>query len=520
MVKAVTMIRPSRPSRPATLTAATLFVLLILFSVTFREPLRTRAGELLPRPQNDGTQITPYSSRLHILLPASNPAVDMCKTLLTGSMLGYPTPTLIAWNETFNREGLLGGGSHVAKISRVLEWLDNLPPETDKDLIFMMDAYDIWFQLPPEVLVERYHMINRKANKRLRDRLGSAYYAENIRQTIIFGAGKRCAPNQMHTVACYPIPDSPLPDDLYGANTDTVMGKNKVTSHRQRYLNSGYIMGPAKDMRLMFRRAWEKVEANQDHDPWDNGSGGSDFMYHGSDQSIFDTVWGEQEFQREVIRRRHRGWVDRLLNRAQTTPHHIEGTLVQDPLNPPFTHQTMEHKAGKPDEFGIGLDYFSDLGQQTVNSEDDTQYLVHGYNLTGQIEARPKGLFNCPSRVTGELPEDVLKTSPPSTVKESWSQLPLFTNHCLNTIPVMIHHNGDKGARSWQWPKTWMQPHARRQFEAILGDESNVLAAGRSAGGATLPTGEYLSFQELCTQDFEYELFRDVDPPETPPKGW
>lgn len=101
----------------------------------------------------------------------------------------------------------------------------------------------------------------------------------------------------MHTVACYPIPDSPLPDDLYGANTDTVMGKNKVTSHRQRYLNSGYdstffpdaatksdklcryIMGPAKDMRLMFRRAWEKVEANQDHDPWDNGSGGSDFMY-------------------------------------------------------------------------------------------------------------------------------------------------------------------------------------------------------------------------------------------------
>lgn len=82
-------------------------------------------------------------------------------------------------------------------------------------------------------------MINQKANQRLRARLGNAYNAEHIRQTIVFGAGKRCAPNQMHTVACYPIPGSPLPDDLYGANTDTIMGKNKYTSMKQRYLNSG-----------------------------------------------------------------------------------------------------------------------------------------------------------------------------------------------------------------------------------------------------------------------------------------
>ncbi|KAF2210518.1 hypothetical protein CERZMDRAFT_45579 [Cercospora zeae-maydis SCOH1-5] len=488
-----------------------------------REPWgKNRAAAFLPRPQNDGTQVVPYTSRLHVLLPASNAAVDMCKTLLTGSMLGYPTPTLIAWNETFDRAALLGGGSHVAKISRVLEWLRHLPPDMDSDLVFMMDAYDIWFQLPPEVLVDRYHMINRKANKRLRDRLGNAYYAENIRQTIVFGAGKRCAPNQMHTIACYPIPDSPLPDDLYGANTDTVMGKNKYTSHRQRYLNSGYIIGPAKDMRLMFTRAWEKIEANQDHDPWDNGSGGSDSMYYSTDleQSIFNIVWGEQEFQREVLRRRHRGWIDRLLGRGKTTPHSIESTLVRDPLNPPFTHQTMEHKLGRPDEFGIGVDHFSDLGQQTVNTEDDTQYLVLGHNLTGQIHARPHGLFNCPSRVTGDLPRDVLKATPPSTVEKPWSKLPLLTNHCFNTIPVMIHHNGDKNARAWQWPMTWMQPYARRQLEAILGDENNIVAAGKSAGGASLPTGEYLTFQELCPRNFEYELFRDVDPPETPPKGW
>lgn len=131
-----------------------------------------------------------------------------------------------------------------------------MDPSQDDDLVFMMDAYgvssytpyadykpylslDIWFQLRPEVLISGYHAINAAANKRLQARLGDAVQKENLKQTIIFGAGKRCAPNQMHTVACYPIPESPLPDNVYGANTDTVMGKNKYTSLKQRYLNSG-----------------------------------------------------------------------------------------------------------------------------------------------------------------------------------------------------------------------------------------------------------------------------------------
>ncbi|EMF08487.1 uncharacterized protein SEPMUDRAFT_54233 [Sphaerulina musiva SO2202] len=378
---------------------------------------------------------------------------------------------------------------------------------------------DIWFQLPPEVLVSRYHTINKKANQRLRARLGNAYDAEHIRQTIIFGAGKRCAPNQMHTVACYPIPEAPLPDDLYGANTDTVMGKNKYTSLKQRYLNSGYIIGPAKDMRKMFRRAWEKVQAMQDHDPWDNGSGGSDFMYHGSDQSIFNTMWGEQEFQREVMRRRHLSVIDRLRGHSTPKPYYLEGTLVDDPLNPSFTHQPMEHKQGQPDEFGIGVDYFSDLGHQTVNTEDDTQYLIYNQNISAQLQDRDHKLFDCPSRVTGLLPDDILHTSPPLTTHKSWTELPLFTNRCLNTIPVMIHHNGDKGARGWQWPMSWMQGHARREFEMLLGNEESVFAAGRSTGGAFLPSGEYLTFQDLCPREFEWELFRDVEKPEDTPVG-
>lgn len=42
-------------------------------------------------------------TKLRILLPASNRDVNLCKTLLTASLLGYPTPTLIAWNHTFDQ---------------------------------------------------------------------------------------------------------------------------------------------------------------------------------------------------------------------------------------------------------------------------------------------------------------------------------------------------------------------------------------------------------------------------------
>jgi len=144
---------------------------------------------------------------------------------------------------------LLGRGSHIAKISRVLEWLDGSPNVGDDELILMMDACgpcilfhgkspscsqgsDIWFQLRREVFIFRYYSINAATNWRLEQRLARAVGAEDVKQTTVFGAGKQCAPNQVHTVACYAIPSSPLPDDLYGDNTDTIMGRNKFTSLR------------------------------------------------------------------------------------------------------------------------------------------------------------------------------------------------------------------------------------------------------------------------------------------------
>ncbi|CAD0108266.1 unnamed protein product [Aureobasidium uvarum] len=217
-------------------------------------PLSTTHGE------SEVAAKRPKDSELHVLLPTTIGDVNLCKTILSAKAMGYPEPVILGWGDTFDTWYLLAGGSHLAKISRVLEYLDSMSPEQQDDLVLMMDAFDIWFQLPPETLIERYYSINEKADKRISKHMGKAAEVENIKQTIIFGAGKRCAPNQLHSIACYPVPPSPLPDDLYGANTDTIMGHSPHSSHRQRYINSGYIIGPVKDMREMFRAAWEMVQ--------------------------------------------------------------------------------------------------------------------------------------------------------------------------------------------------------------------------------------------------------------------
>lgn len=38
-------------------------------------------------------------------MPASNPEINLCKTMMTAHALGYPTPVLIGYNETYDHAG-------------------------------------------------------------------------------------------------------------------------------------------------------------------------------------------------------------------------------------------------------------------------------------------------------------------------------------------------------------------------------------------------------------------------------
>ncbi|KAI1615744.1 hypothetical protein EDD36DRAFT_433541 [Exophiala viscosa] len=479
---------------------------------------------------------TPRPNNLHVLMTAQNKDVNICKLSLGLSLFDYPAPTVIGWESRFDQH-LLGGGSHLAKISLVLEHLKSLLDSGHQasDLVFMLDAFDIWVQLPWQALLARYHSINEAENKRIYQRMGKAAAKEHVEQTIVFGAGKRCAPNDLYSIACFAIPDSPLPKDLYGANTDSSIGINGAASYRQRYLNSGYAIGPLGDMYRLFVFAERRLNLcmtynSRNPSPSDPGDNTPGFCYGGSDQSIFADLFGEQEFHREIMRRHHHTWLDSVLEffwrsrPGSKRPNAILlGAVIDDVLDPSFSHETMDttYLPGKPHEFGIGLDYFSELGHQTINSEEpeDAQYLFYNESIPAQL--KPRSVVACPlnemlASATDEdpaaaLPQDIWTWPLPGVDGPSWpASISLYTHLCLGVVPAMIHHNGKKGRREKDWDKLWYQ----KQLPAMM--NAGVKASGETPwtrmkpGIWTVEAGKekkFLPWVDACPTEYDQALY-------------
>lgn len=63
----------------------------------------------------------------------------------------------------------------------VHEYLTNITdPNAENDLVFMMDALDIWLQLSPSTLIERF---------------------EELNSSVVTGADKICWPNESESVS-------------------------------------------------------------------------------------------------------------------------------------------------------------------------------------------------------------------------------------------------------------------------------------------------------------------------------
>ena len=78
---------------------------------------------------------------LHVVLLATKPDVNLCKTLLSLTALGYPVPTLLGWDKTYGTKQHMSGGSHLLKITDGAPYLAALPQDTDDDLVLVADAY-------------------------------------------------------------------------------------------------------------------------------------------------------------------------------------------------------------------------------------------------------------------------------------------------------------------------------------------------------------------------------------------
>ncbi|KAL6808445.1 hypothetical protein V8C40DRAFT_156018 [Trichoderma camerunense] len=491
-------------------------------SETSKQPWTT--SRIAQSPSNQTAAVSQTTDqKIHILLPATRSNINFCKTLLTMILLGYPSPTIIAWADQDRASGLLGGGSHFAKITRTLDYINDPKrrnqPGFDDELVMMLDAYDIWFQLPLDVLLSRYNAILEDDAARVSQRMGRAYTIEGINSRVVFGAGKRCAPNLLTSVACYPVPESPLPSDLYGGNTDTFIGTSQWSSYRTRYLNSGYIIGPVGEVRRVLERALEKLEECQNRKgaSFDDGTGASDACYHGSDQSIFVEMFGEQEYYREVMRRHHRTRVDEMLDRvvpgragSRPPPTVVQQVPVLDRLEPAFTHQQYNktHLPDKPYEFGIALDYWSLLGHQTSNAVTDARYIRHSLPVKQQMGKT--GKFDCvPKTEMMSLPNDLPSDKPLPWMRgmmpDMWATMPLYTEICIGTVPVMIHHNSvEKYQRERQWSQTWWYRRAKPLFE-----ERRKEGIAQLAEGIPTDRGTMEKWEMICPKFLEKELFRN-----------
>ncbi|KAK9471394.1 uncharacterized protein V1510DRAFT_420414 [Dipodascopsis tothii] len=206
--------------------------------------------------------------KVHFLLPATHTNALFCKTLFSAVLNGYPSPTILNFDKKFET----AEEARFMKLAATYTYLDT--KVGDDDLVMLFDSYDTWFQLPFEDLISRYY---RMQEADLDRHLRAGKEAAAWQEVVIFAADKSCWPNDPKSNACTKVPQSTLPEKIYGPDTDHDERDYKV---RPRWLNSGNIIGPGKVFKQIYLRAYgiqQKSKARF------------------SDQLILSDIYGEQD---------------------------------------------------------------------------------------------------------------------------------------------------------------------------------------------------------------------------------
>lgn len=373
--------------------------------------------------------------KLVIILPIDKPLHDLCKVVSSAVALGYPPPVLVNWRKEFNTGKAGIGPSHLAKAAGTLQFLDyalaNETAEADRlhddDLVIMLDALDIWFQLPPAVLLHRYFAVLQAASKRLEVESGFSDPSW-MRQTTVVAAQKAChgPRDDVSDLHCASLPESTLPDDIYGILTDSPLMDLRWKWRRPYGLNSGSFMGPARDMRSFFMRVKEKIDKIEEM--------GAEIA---GDQGVFAEVFGEQETWRRELQARH-----------------AEGD---------WSAERKKAQEREKWDFGLTLDYTQELFYPTSYSEYDAQFRVLDEEET---DLRRVGEMSDIDEARSPLA--VLKNVPKEDL--ALGKMSLFIDSWTGAIPAVLHHNawrfGLKNRRKTFWDKMWYFPYLRRLLKA------------------------------------------------------
>lgn len=456
------------------------------------------------------THDTVKVQNLHLLIPATDRSPEVCKLVLSAALAGYTTPTLISWNKTVGHSDWIDNGNRIGKITGILEYLDRIRPEENHDLLMVVDGYDTWLQLRPEVIIERYKQVNQQLYDRVARSIGDKGMKEgNIFQSIIFGASKTCGPlPSWNEYACASQPASTLAKNAYGLDTDTLDRERHLPyKYRPRWLMSGFMMGPAIDVRTMFERAREKITTSAS-------------PHKGSDQQILSGIFGEQEYYRIELEMKYRSWPARAWTEVSKLLGFHTPNVVDAHPNP---RPVPSEKDTRRLDFGIGLDYEMQLVHSALYSDTDGEWVTMSdkralYDAQQRAGIAEPALKAIPADVAvNGRPFDILNASrePLSgdedrrLLAKQWSEVPLFTNLHAPSVPGVLHWNGANDSLSTQWPSMWFQKNARRLLQAYVNSQGlRTTKGGHRPLGAFTETGKWVPWSQLC-DGFESELFGD-----------
>lgn len=405
-------------------------------------------------------------------MPADSPHINLCKSVMSAVALGYPAPILLNWGGEFNRPEWHLAGSHIAKLESLLSVIENMLSLVEgedgdvheDDLAVLVDAYDVWFQLPPSVLIQRYHQLNREADERVRRQWDAAqgfatdFPVKPPKQSIIVTTAKDCHPDSDSGSDPHYShwPESPMPSDMYGAGTDKVLTMpfdpaRKFKKVRPRCINSGMVMGTMGSLRDALIRAKAKVETvtHRGRQLW-------------SDQALFGEVIGDQEMWREWMRELGATW---------------NGTASENQLSRlPRDVRKIAKAAMKGDrfEYGIGLDYSFSTIPPTCSAEEDGNFVKINDKQALQEESITAGVPDDQVRVKG-IPSELeqTKVGPENLSNIKWGDMSLYTDFFFGVTPVGIHHNAyvnnlkSTRLREW-WSKMWFYPQLRNLVAQAL----------------------------------------------------
>ncbi|KAJ5466649.1 hypothetical protein N7539_009378 [Penicillium diatomitis] len=500
-------------------------VFIVAFITAFQYPVSPQVRDPAPI-SNDGSEsagehaspAAPHIvSKFHLLAPASGFHFRLCRLLASAMALGYPVPTLNGWM----KEGELDAAkTHLAKVRTVMHYLNDLPPSSDDDLVLMIDGYDVVFQIPADVLIERYFDVINKANDRLAMRFKGKFEKEEDmpRLSILFGSEKACYPPEQNRIGCWAIPQKlDIPMGAYGPVDGNYAHNVPI------WLNSGTIMGPVKDMRLMFAATLDLIAKRYSREgDWSD-----------SDQLYMSEVWGMQEYSRTIAEYQE----------------YFHGDIDINTIWPTDYEKVLPDIApGQRTEYHIGIDHWSSLFQTRAGSdhvldmltfdqfhdqENATSYAIVHKNTANLPNFKPFTI-DLPANLASSITRILRMIEPVVGTVPSITQIRLETNLVSKEVYGMFHSTGGKDYLDKLWDQSWFYPYVRPLIEAMLprvSEQPIGTADGRTwvsshklavnsteahsvadAGAWADIDGGWLTWDHLCGK-FEKEVFEGYTPP-------